>query len=553
MAVNGPAEYGDAGGEDRTAWLAVLICCAALLVIYSFFVVHSPWGEWRNTMAGQSLMRQDDPDAPYLYSAYCLYSHDYPHANIYEGHPGTTLKLLIGGVLTAGVAVIRIMHPEFGPTQAFGYYLTELFIVAKLVMLLANLLAVVAMFLFARRVFRNQWTACYCALGLATYLPFLERITRVAPEGLVILLATLALWTVWEARGALERGKRRVAAGLMLLTAFFSISCLYTKVHYLFAVPVAAFWMAFGIRHIRAKNAGQIGIFAGGCAAFHAVYSLFLGIPPLNFLRLWSRNTHFDTQHVAELLPQLAQKYFFQGRADFLFPVCDVGFVSLCLIGMYLCFRERKEARVLWSGLLLFALPAAAIFVYRRGMHYALPLGLAGAVFFGYAVSSFFGRCNLRCRSAAAVLFILALNAPGALLCIHSRANDVLWYDRASRPYQEALRHSRETGKNIAILRSISCANGTKKRPFVPKGDAFWADRKWNAKRLHPQVYSDYWKHLSPLSQFFKSVYKEFEICGPADNPEALDWIRKKYKVGYVIIESSRGTPKRHFSLAQTP
>jgi hypothetical protein len=405
----------------------------------AFSIVFSslaPLGVWPNLIFGTPKALEFDPGGPYLDAAHQL---AWGGTQLFEGHPGTTLMLLLSGVqhlyysLAGGSAGLSF-------TEFTARSLPTVFLLSKGMTTLLHLAAAFVTYLFARRILRDDRPAAFAALGYLSSLPVAYYLSRISVEPLMVLCFELSLLAIWRYEERAAEGRHRSGLGFVVLSALAAMSGVVTKLNFL--APLPPFLLAivllggWGDRgapsvpwRIRARASL---VFLSSSALVLLAYSQLIDWE--GFFRLWSGFTEREggvPWRLANLLPRKS--------ADGAFVLCEFVYLGLALAGCVAFVQRVPERRMQVLQVSVWFVWGVALYAFRvslagtlRPFHYFHLSNAIAAVFFGYAILLGLQRVARPAQGwrAAALgsLLILGIHAVGLWAVVDSRLQDATHY-----------------------------------------------------------------------------------------------------------------------------
>jgi hypothetical protein len=373
----------------RTIAIAAILIAVTYLTFSGVYSQSAPMGDWKNQIFGQSAWSEWDPGGPYVDAAHQL---AWGQGQLFEGHPGTVLILLLSGLQHVYYTVAGF-GTGFGFTEFTARNLPTVFVLSKLMLTLLHLVACFVTFLLAKRVLRDERAAAFAALGYATSLPVGYYLSRISVEPLVVIFFVLSLLAIWRYQDLALEQRLAPALGFVGLSATLAVSGVVTKLNFLAPlVPFLALYVLLG--GWREGNERLVPgptrllallVFTGTAAAIGIFYSQFIDWP--GFFALWRvfAGQEAPAWALVNLLPGFAP-----GR---IFPLCELVFIILAAGGWVAFLRENPEqrTRALWLsafgvwGLLMFGYRISSVASFLP-FHYFHVSNVVVAVFFGHAV-----------------------------------------------------------------------------------------------------------------------------------------------------------------------
>jgi hypothetical protein len=452
----------------RAAGIAAVLLAASYLIFSAVFSHLAPLGSWMNEIFGVPAWSESDPGGPYVDAAHQLVWGD---GQLFEGHPGTVLVLLLSGLQHTYYALAG-SGAGFSFTEFTARNLPTVFVLSKLMMTILHLLACFVCFVFAKSLLRDERAAALATFGYATSLPVGYYLSRISVEPLVVICFALSLLAIWRYQALALGGRLGSALGLAALSAAAAVSGTVTKFNFLAPLlPFLAFYVVLGGR---GETSGPLVAWRTRALALLTVTATAVGLGLFysqlidweGFFRLWTMFTQPNTRPPLTLRTLLPG---FTARGAFL--LCELVYIILGLAGMFAFLRGNSEQRTrgLWVsawggwGLLLFG--------YRIKLHGTLlPFhyfhlsNIVFAVFFGYALTRALRRLHLPTAGWRAAVYgllgVALIHAATFLTVVDSRRRDAALYE----PSREIHRVIAELGPGQRLA-CIRCARHRKGAP----------------------------------------------------------------------------------------
>ncbi len=373
----------------RTIAIAAILIAVTYLTFSGVYSQSAPMGDWKNQIFGQSAWSEWDPGGPYVDAAHQL---AWGQGQLFEGHPGTVLILLLSGLQHMYYTVAG-SGTGFDFTEFTARNLPTVFVLSKLMMTLLHLVACFVTFLLAKRVLRDERAAAFAALGYATSLPVGYYLSRISVEPLVVIFFVLSLLAIWRYQDLALEERLAPALQFVALSATLAVSGVVTKLNFLAPlVPFLALYVLLGgwregnerLVPGRTRLLALL-VFTGTAATIGIFYSQFIDWP--GFFALWRvfAGQESPAWELAKFLPG-----FTPGR---IFPLCELVFILLAAVGWAAFLRDNPEQRMraLWLsafgvwGLLMFGFRISSVASFLP-FHYFHVSNVVVAVFFGHAV-----------------------------------------------------------------------------------------------------------------------------------------------------------------------
>ena len=373
----------------RTIGIAAILIAATYLTFSGVYSQSAPLGDWKNQIFGQSAWSEWDPGGPYVDAAHQL---TWGQGQLFEGHPGTVLILLLSGLQHVYYAVAG-SGTGFDFTEFTARNLPTVFVLSKLMMTLLHLVACFVTFLLAKRLLRDERAAAFAALGYATSLPVGYYLSRISVEPLVVIFFVLSLLAIWRYQDLALEERLAPALRFAALSATLAVSGVVTKLNFLAPlVPFLALYVLLG--GWREGNERPVPgrtrflallVFIGTAVTAGIFYSQFIDWP--GFFALWRvfAGQESPAWKLLDLLPGFAP-----GR---IFPLCELAFILIAAVGWVAFLRENPEQRMRALWLSLFGIWGLLMFGYRISsvasflpFHYFHVSNVVVAVFFGHTV-----------------------------------------------------------------------------------------------------------------------------------------------------------------------
>jgi hypothetical protein len=284
---------GKSGDADPSFRRAIGIVATLLGVTYLIFSgvygQSAPLGDWKKQIFGQSAWSEWDPGGPYVDAAHQV---AWGEGQLFEGHPGTVLILLLSGLQHVYYAVAG-SGTGFSFTEFTARNLPMVFVLSKLMLTILHLAACFVTFLLAKRVLRDERAAAFAALGYATSLPVGYYLSRTSVEPLVVIFFVLSLLAIWRYQDLALDDRLAPALQFAALSATLAVSGAVTKLNFLAPlIPFLTLYVLLG--GWREGNARLVPrrtrflallVFTGTAAGVGIFYSQF--IDWVGFFGLW--------------------------------------------------------------------------------------------------------------------------------------------------------------------------------------------------------------------------------------------------------------------------
>ena len=420
----------------RRTMLIAAFCLALLYLVFSaVFSQLAPLGGWNNEIFGQAAWSEWDPGGAYVDSAHQLVWGD---GQLFEGHPGTLLVLLLSALQHAYYALVG-SGSGFSYTEFIARNLPSVFVLSKLMMTVLHLISCLVVYLLARRVTRNEGSAAFAAFGYATSLPVGYYLSRISVEPLVVICFSLSVLAVWRNQDLALENRLRPAFLFAGLSGAITIAGALTKLNFLAPlVPFLALYILLGgwgekNPSLVSPRIRGLGLLAYLFAALSAGLILSQLIDWASYFELWFHLAQPNPKSfpLVNTLPG-----FTPGR---IFLLCELGYVVLGLVGFigHLRSKPRLAMRALW--LAAFGLWCLLLFGYRISsigsflpFHYFHLTNVVVAIFFGTAMTLGLRRLDLPNtgwqKATIGLLAILVVHSVMFWTVLDSRRRDAELY-----------------------------------------------------------------------------------------------------------------------------
>ena len=213
------------------------IILSGLFILASCLISYfSLFGDWRTYIFGVRNQNIWDPGSAYLASGMSFFDQRYS----WVGHPGLFLMLLIQSIARLYYWCCSICIGTTAPYYSFlAKNLFGLIFITKLVSTIIHLLSFYALYSLALTLFRNNWLAINSVVAYSTTYAVLFYINYIVPEPLLLLFTLLSISCAWKFYENWEQNNKTRGYQYIVLSAFFAVAALYTKV--MIIAPVIVF------------------------------------------------------------------------------------------------------------------------------------------------------------------------------------------------------------------------------------------------------------------------------------------------------------------------
>jgi hypothetical protein len=476
----GGQHLGTPGAVDRSFRSAVqfaAILLAASYLAFSYVYSHAaPLGHFENQIFGTPAWAEADPGGPYVDAAHQL---AWGEGQLFEGHPGTVLILLLSGLQ-------HIYYNVSGAGTGFSFTaftarnLPTVFALSKVMMTVLHLIACFVVYRLATRLLRDDRSATFAAFAYATSLPVGYYLSRISVEPLMVIFFVTSLLSIWRFHDLAVEERLGQALGYAALSGLLAISGVVTKLNFLAPlVPFLALyilvggwreaperWLPWRTRLL------ALAAFASTLAVAGFIYSQFIDWK--GFFSLWLLIAAQERANweLINFLPGFT--------AERIFPLSEFIFVLGGALGLATYLRAHPERRMpaLWLsafgawGFLIFAFRIRSVASFLP-FHYFYICNIVVAVFFGYALTLLLRRLPpyLRGGWRGAIVGLSTICAMHSIVIwavINSRQQDAALY-APSRTAHDLI-SGLATDERLGCIR---CSRPEKPAPFEFIPDLF--------------------------------------------------------------------------------
>lgn len=415
-------------------------------------------------------------------------------SQVFFGHPGIPLSIVLYLEQVALYAIGRLAGSPAGFTAFTAQHALDVWLLAKLSMVVLSIVSFVALYQFALILLRRSDLALWSVGLYATCFPVLYYLNRVSVEP---LMNAFFLWTMVCIAKADEQSARMPALRWAALAGVCAVSAFFTKLHLMAALPLfglAGLLAGTGLaspRSARRRAAMAVGYLLAAIVS-GVLFSWFMDWD--RFTRAWgsygehapslsARSWEMTTRIATALSGSLA---WMKGRW---LPACtksncfflfEFAFLLAALLGAVVLLRRRGGRRFLVL-VLTYCCFVACIWLYRatgrdfHGFHYLLPVMAAAAPMVVVGISHLAPGVldttrPLRRRCLEMGVITLVLHYTGFFAVVDSKGRDREAFVTSGAPLYFAALRKAGPSRRIVVIGGAAGAHGLSDDSYTAPG-----------------------------------------------------------------------------------
>lgn len=421
------------------------------------------YGNWVKTIFGFRYGMIWDPSSQYIASAIVLFENSYLPSS---AHPGLPLIYLLH-------MVYRIFYWVSFSDASFSVFCADHFFwmvfLARMVVVLSNLLCFVLVYKCALHIWRNKNYAWVAMLAFATSFVSLFFINHVSTEPLMLIFTLLTLMCLWKYR------ERRLLAYLLLATFFCALGVL-SKIAIL--TPLVVFVPIY--LSLVTEDWKRFFLDSLVFVIFFAAVFLCLSwtIDWQEFFKFWFAHTPGEPtfeagqswyMNLLESLPKIVwglvrsalsglspMNWLPLWTNEGIFNIAELMFMGVGIYGWVRYAKSKLVDKIENKALVILLLLMMPVPLFKYSFHYYYVHLAILSIFFPVGLESLLFKTRWRRFNLVTATF--AVHLPALVFIAYLKVHDVRQYLAMWQPYYKAMRVI-EPGERIAQLDNNTNAN----------------------------------------------------------------------------------------------
>jgi hypothetical protein len=455
---------------DRIVQIPIQYRCIGIFCIcfgaFSLLLTYSAiMGDFRTFVFGIEHQKMWDPGGPYLSSGVFYFRLD-DAANFFSGHPGLTLRLIIGVIsefyyICAKLTGCVASYPVF---VVKNYYF--LIFYSKLMITFVHICS----FCLIQRISIRFTTGLASVIAIVSYAssyPVIYYINEVSPDPLLITFVLSAVLLVFKYMEAINDGKIKKSYCFLVGISFFTIAACFTKMMFgiplIVAISVFLFWANKQERRIAVVDRIKcFSIYACSSLVFFLMWSTKMNwksffsfwlalttgeISVVHSASIGNKLLHILHYYLIEVIysflsfESLSQIYSKQG----LFLIAEAIFFIVAFRGVFLLLKNATtDAKRKFYLIIVISIFIAPTVIYHNIFHYYFIYMAFASIAFAYTMITWCKKYlsedigDLQ-KIIICILFICIIHFPGSIFMIDGKIYNANIYKNKYQAFYTAL------------------------------------------------------------------------------------------------------------------